>query len=144
MQRTILHRYVVAILVTVAAAACQYWLQRFFGEPFPLVIFPLAVLAASWAGGLAAGLVATVTCTLAFLYLPVRPGAGTETTQASELLLLLSLILVGFLLSLGISRFRREVAWARRTQADAEARLAVTEQLYQLSSELSCSRTPGR
>jgi K+-sensing histidine kinase KdpD/CheY-like chemotaxis protein len=143
MQRTILHRYGVAILVTVAAAACQYWLQRFFGEPFPLVIFPVAVLAASWAGGLAAGLVATVACTLAFVYLPVRPAAGTETSQASELVLSLSLILVGLLLSLGISRLRRDAAWARRTQAETEARLALTEQLYQLSSELSCSRTPA-
>ena len=86
---------------------------------------------------------ATVACTLAFVYLPVRPAAGTETTQASELVLPLSLILVGLLISLGISRLRREAAWARRTQADTEARLALTEQLYQLSSELSCSRTPA-
>ena len=143
MQRTILHRYVVAILVTVAAGACQYWLQRFLGEPFPLVIFPLAVLAASWAGGLAAGLVATVACTLAFVYLPVRPAAGTGTSQASELVLPLSLILVGLLISLGISRLRRETAWRAGSQADTEARLALTEQLYQLSSELSCSRTPA-
>ncbi len=114
MQRTILHRYVVAILVTVAAGACQSWLQRVFGEPFPLVIFPLAVLAASWAGGLAAGLGATVACTLAFLYLPVRPAAGAGTTRVSEFVLPLSLLLVGVLISLGISRLRRETAWARR------------------------------
>ena len=95
MQRTILHRYVVAILVMVAAGACQYGLHRFFGEPFPLVIFPLAVLAASWAGGLAAGLGATVACTLVYLYLAVRPATGAGTTQVSELVLPLSLLLVG-------------------------------------------------
>ena len=43
----------------------------------------------------------------------------------------------------GISRLRREASWARLAQADTEARLAWTEQLYQLSSELSCSRTPA-
>ena len=76
-------------------AACQYWLQRLFGEPFPPVLFPLAVLAASWAGGLAAGLLATVGSTLAFLYLPGRPAAVTQTTQASELVLLLSSVPLG-------------------------------------------------
>src|SRR6188472_3758033 len=84
MQRTILHQSIVAILVTVAAGACQYWLQGFLGDPFPLVIFPLAVLAASWFGGLAAGLGATVGGTLAYLNLAVRPATGAGTTRVSE------------------------------------------------------------
>ena len=143
MQRTILHQYSVAILVTVAAGACQYWLPGFLGEPFPLVVLPLAVLAASWAAGLAAGLGATVACTLAYLNLAVRPATGAGTARVSELVLPLSLLLVGVLISLGISRLREETARARRIQADTEARLALTEQLSQLSSVLSCSRTPA-
>jgi K+-sensing histidine kinase KdpD len=119
MQRTILHQSIVAILVTVAAGACQYWLQGFPGEPFPLVIFPLAVLAASWVGGLAAGLGATVGCTLAYSSLAVGPATGAGTTGVSELVLPLSLLLVGVLISLGISRLRGETARARRIQADA-------------------------
>ena len=137
MQRTILHQYVVAILITVAAGACQYWLQGFLGEPFPLVIFPLAVLAASWVGGLAPGLGATVACTLAYLNLAVRPATGAGTPWVSALVLPLALLLVGVLISLGISRLREETARARRIQAETEARLALTEQLSQLSSVLS-------
>ena len=143
MQRTFLHRYAVAILVVVAAGACQYGLHRSLGEPFPLVVLPLAVLAASWVAGLAAGLGATVACTLVYVYLAVRPATGAGTTRISELVLPLSLLLVGVLISLGISRLREETARARRIQADTEARLALTEQLSQLSSVLSCSRTPA-
>src|SRR5688572_3958618 len=66
MPRMILHRYVTATLVVVAAGVFQYALHRSLGEPFPLVVLPLAALAASWAAGLAAGLGATVACTLAY------------------------------------------------------------------------------
>ena len=94
MQRTLLHRYAVAILVVVAAGACQYGLHRSLGEPFALVVLPLAVLAASSAAGLAAGLGATAACTLAYVYIEA---AGTGTTQASKLVGPLSWLLVGFL-----------------------------------------------
>ena len=143
MQRMILHRYVVALLVVAAAGASQYGLHRSLGEPFPLVVLPLAVLVASWAAGLAAGLGATVACTLAYLYLAVPPAPGAGTARLPEFVLPISLLLVGVPISLGISRLRGETARARRIQADTEARLALTEQLSQLSSVLSCSRTPA-
>ena len=64
MQRTILQRYGVGVLVALVAGVCQYWLQPLVGERFPFAIFPLAVLAASWMGGLGPGLVATAAGTL--------------------------------------------------------------------------------
>ena len=87
---------------------------------------------------------ATVGSTLAFLYLPGRPAAATQTTQASELVLLLSLGPLGLLISLGISRLRRETARAARRRRTSRFGLALTEQLYQVSSDLSASRTPRR
>src|SRR5262245_21382528 len=142
MQRTTLLRYAVAVLVTLGAVACHYWLQSVFGERVALIAFPLAVLAAAWVGGLAPGLAATVACTLAIVYLPVRQ-AGTEPTQPSTVVVLVLLMLAGVLISIGVSRLRRESARASRTLADTERRRAVTETLYQLSSALTRARTPA-
>ena len=89
MQRTILHRYGVGVLVALVAGVCQYWLQPVVDERFPLAIFPLAVLAASWMGGLGPGLVATAACTFTILYFPGHPASGVPASHASTLVLLL-------------------------------------------------------
>ena len=138
MQRTILQRYGVGVLVALVAGVCQYWLQPLVDQRFPFAIFPLAVLAASWMGGLGPGLVATAACTFTILYFPGHPEAGHTSTRV-----LLLLVLAGLLITTGISRLRRETARAQRSQAEADAQLGTTEQLYQLSSALSRAETPA-
>ncbi len=142
MQRTILQRYGVGVLVALVAGVCQYWLQPLADERFPFAIFPLAVLAASWMGGLGPGLVATAACAFTILYFPGHPASTVEAGLASTLVLLL-LVLAGLLISTGVSRLRRETARARRTQAEVETQLGTTEKLYQLSSALSRAKTPA-
>src|SRR5687767_11647223 len=141
MPRTILQRYGVGVLLALVAGVCQYGLQPVVDERFPLAIFPLAVLAASWMGGLGPGLVVTAACTVTILYFPGHPAWG-EAGHASTLVLLL-LVLAGLLISTGISRLRRETARARRKQAEAETQLGTTDKLYQLSSALSRAKTPA-
>src|SRR5687767_7987297 len=142
MQRTILQRYGVGVLAALVAPVCHYWLPPVVDARFPFAIFPLAVLAASWMGGLGPGLVATAAGAFTILYFPGHPLSGVEASQASTLALLL-LVLAGLLISTGISRLRRDTAGARRTQADAEIQLGTSEKLYQLSSALSRAKTPA-
>ena len=83
MPRTILQRYGVGVLVALIAGVCQYWLQPVVDERVAFVIFPLAVLAASWMGGLGPGLVATAACTFTILYFPGHPESAVEPSYAS-------------------------------------------------------------
>src|SRR5215217_8080067 len=143
MQRRPLHRYVVAILITCAAGAADYWMRPILGDRCPLVVFSLAVLAASWAGGLGPGLLAVFAGAMPLVYFELRPLAAHAGGQASTVAVLLLSMAAALLICVTIARFRRDSVHARGAQADAEERCAATERLYQLSSALSRAETPA-
>jgi K+-sensing histidine kinase KdpD len=143
MQRTTLRRYLFAVLVILAAGGAAYWMQPVLGERFALAVFPLAVLAASWVGGLGPGLAATVAGSLTIASFQVHPSTAADVSPVSRMIVPLLLFAAGMLIALGISRLRRETFSARSARADAEERLAAAERLYQLSSALSRATTPS-
>src|SRR5688572_27097953 len=122
MQRTTINGYAVAILVTMAAGACGYWLQPIYGERLPIAIFPLAVLAAAWAGGAGPGLVATIAGTATVAFFSFRPTAG-QASPAATVVMLLLVALAGVLISICISRLRQQKTRACRAQAETDGRL---------------------
>ena len=62
-------RYVVAVVLIGAALAVRYALRSWLGPSVPYLQFFPAILIGAWYGGLGPGVLATVTASLAAMYL---------------------------------------------------------------------------
>ena len=87
--------YLVAVLATAAVIAVRLVLTLRSGQPANFPPFIIAVIGAAWVGGLRPGLVATLVCVLAQIFLFGQLGIGGNPTPAS----LISLLLVGVAVS---------------------------------------------
>jgi PAS domain S-box-containing protein len=113
-------RYGAAVLAVAAALAVKLGLDRVVDTGAPFLLFPLAILAAAWWGGLRPGLLATLLSAAAaipmFLLPPSAPGLGPGAIALRTTLFLLQ--------GIGISLIAHAFEQARRQADDGAARAA--------------------
>jgi hypothetical protein len=136
-------RYGVAIAALATAAAAQYLLQRLFGGPFPLTIFPAAVLVAAWFGGFGPGLLTTLGGALLAAYAFVRPGVLQASGSVPDVVALLLFTLAGLLITVAVRQLRHSARSHREGRRETEKQLRQTDRLQQLTGALLQARTPG-
>jgi PAS domain S-box-containing protein len=121
-----LERYGLAVVTVGAALLYKLLLAPVLDEPAAFLLFPLAVLAAAWRGGLGPGLLASVLALLSADYFFLEPRFSLGPAEAGQAvrLVLFGLELLG--ITVLAARGQRAVRAARdpqRARADNEVRL---------------------
>ena len=143
MQRITKIRYSLAAAIILVAGLSEYLFQPVYGERLALVLFPAAVAAASWFGGLGPGLVAAAGCTLTAAFVFLHPLVGIQPTPVSHAVALLILGTSGAVISIAIATLRHQKNRARAAEVDMERRLRAAQQLHEVSSAVSRASTPA-
>lgn len=115
--------YLVALLAVAAATWLRFALASWIEPAAPTVFFFLAVIVASWYGGLGPGLLATVLSTLCLWFFFTQPPGTFYLADSQDIFALLAVTLVGSLISLA-QHLREQAlarAWAGEEQATREA-----------------------
>jgi PAS domain S-box-containing protein len=124
----------VAVLAVAGAALVRWLLDPFLGDQLPYVTFVLAVVVASWYGGLRPGLGAAGLGLLLALYAFVPPRGSFAVAPGPHLIGLAATLLV----SLAIAGFSEATRVAQRQARRAErrrtARLAATQVLAEAAT----------
>lgn len=108
--------------VTVGLAlACRLALNPVMGHASPFMYFFIAILLSGWAGGLKAGLAATVLSDLAVTYFYMAPFMSFRVAGRMELIQILSFLVLGSVVSLIVSRLRLTLARAEQAMREAQA-----------------------
>jgi PAS domain S-box-containing protein len=121
-----LERYGLAVVAVGAALLYKVLLAPVLDEPTPFLLFPLAVLAAAWRGGLGPGLLASILALLSADYFFLQPRLSLGPAEAGQAvrLTLFALELLG--ITVVAAHGRRVVRAAsdpERIRADSELRL---------------------
>ncbi|HKV09803.1 MAG TPA: PAS domain-containing protein [Thermoanaerobaculia bacterium] len=112
-------RYGVAVLAVAVALLVKLGLERIVDTGAPFLLFPLAILAAAWLGGLRPGLLATVLSTVVAVPMFLLPLSASDLGSGAMALRTLVFLLQGVGISLIAHAFDQE-----RHRADADASLA--------------------
>src|SRR5262245_34861842 len=111
--------YAVAVLVVAVAVLLRFLVDRYLGDHLPFITFFVAVIVASWYGGLRPGLLATVLGLPLALYFFVPPRHSFLATSGPHLLGLAGYLVV----SLAICAFNEAMRVAQRRSRGAEGQL---------------------
>lgn len=135
-------RYLIALLISVAATAAQMALQPILAGRFPLAVFPPAVVAAAWYGNFGPGILATVaSAALADLFF-LSPVHSLAIDRPDDAIGLLLFVLCGVLVSTAVRDLRLGLHHEHDIRLDTERRLRRTRQIQDLTTALSRARTP--
>src|SRR5665213_537088 len=99
-------RPVLAQLVPVIAAVLQWTLWKFVSPLLWLFFFP-AVFLSAWIGGLAGGLVSTVTSVVIVLYVFSPPQFSVHVQSPKDILSAMVFLLMGAVISIAHHRLRK-------------------------------------
>ena len=135
-------RYLVAVLVCLAAAVFQYALQPILGGRFPLAAFSPAVIVAAWYGNFGPGVVATIVSALLADFFFLAPAGSLAIGGRDDIIGLLLFLLGGFLVSTTVRDLRLGLYEEHGIRIDTERRLRRTRQIQDLTTALSRARTP--
>lgn len=135
-------RYVAALLIALAAAVAQYFLQPILGARFPLAIFLPAVIAAAWYGNFGPGVLATLVSGLLADLVFLAPAGSLAIARTDDRIGLLLFVLCGVLVSMAVRDLRRGIHAEHDIRIDTERRLRRTRQIQDLTTVLSRARTP--
>ncbi len=131
--RRLVPGYVVAVLAVAGATLLRWLFDPLLGDHLPFVTFFVAVVVASWYGGLRPGFVATVLGFLLALYLFVPPRFSFLGVSGPHLVGLA----MYFLVSLAITTFGEAMhAAQRRSRRDQEAAHGQRQKIAALSDDL--------
>ncbi len=130
MNATLLVSYLLAVVVTAAAALLRGLLSRWIGFDLPYITFFGAVMVAAWYGGWRPGMLATGLSAAAALYWFVEPIGRPTVGQAADVVGVLLFVLIGALISAAseqLHRARRHIEGQNRVLADAARARAEAE-----------------
>ncbi len=122
--------YGVAVLATVMVLLLRLLLTPALGSDAPLLAFTIAVMVASWYGGLVPGLLATALSLLAGIYFFVPPAHSLYIARAEDGARVALFALVGIVIawlneSLRAARTRAEASALAERQSEERFRLMV-------------------
>jgi PAS domain S-box-containing protein len=127
LDRSLVSRYGVAVLVVILAAIARSALTPLRGARLPLITFYPAIMASAWFGGFWPGLTTTLLSALAAQFFWMRPALGSPSSEPSDLVALVVFVSIGVFISGITERLYR----AQRRQAamlsQKEASLADAE-----------------
>jgi K+-sensing histidine kinase KdpD len=135
-------RFLVALLICLAAAALQLVLAPILGGRFPLAIFPPAIIAAAWYGNFGPGIFATVVAAVLADLIFLPPTGSLRIDRAEDGIGLLLFVLSGVLVSAAVRDLRLGLHQEHDIRVDTERRLRRTRQIQDLTTALSRARTP--
>lgn len=132
-KRLLLNGAVVAVLATLSVWVILESLTPILKDTPPVHLFLAAVMLATWAGGLGAGILATVLSALVSAYFLIEPHQSLLIIEVSKQLHVLLFVLAGGSLSLIIAFLReiqaRALAEATRQRERLEQEIAKREQI---------------
>jgi PAS domain S-box-containing protein len=121
-----------ALVLPLAALALQ-WALWYYIRPYAWFLFYPAVFLASWAGGMAGGIVATLLSAVLALFFFVSPGLSFIVDDSTSLLTMGMFLVMGMLFSLGHQRLRDA---AHRAAGDMERQRATLAEADATSARL--------